>query len=221
MKSSTILQKFLKGYAVLEEVESPINGRIQVWEDWFGRKRLVVGGISQSGAPVEKIWREALRPISNFKFPISNCLILGLGAGSAVWVINQYFPEAKITGVEIDSEVIRLGRKFFGLDGISNLKVLEQDAISSINNQQLAINNFDLILVDMFLGNQIPTAAEDESFLKNLKKSLNKNGVVIFNRLYYGNKKEKTDKFIKILRNFFEKVEAKKFATNKLILCHQ
>lgn len=69
-----LLQKFLKGHCVLEIAESPINGRIIVDEDLFGRRRLLVGGISQSGLLVEKIWVSIIKPLSDKA--TKSCLIL-------------------------------------------------------------------------------------------------------------------------------------------------
>ncbi|PJE67772.1 hypothetical protein COU95_00510 [Candidatus Shapirobacteria bacterium CG10_big_fil_rev_8_21_14_0_10_40_9] len=219
-----ILQKFFRGYAVLEEVYSPINGKIQVLEDIFGKRRLVVGGLTQSGEAVEKVWRKT---ISNFQFPISNCLIMGLGAGSAAKVINKFFPEVKITGIEIDPEIIRLGKKYFGLAEIKNLEIKIADATLTINhkqslllrNQSLIINHHDLILVDLYLGNQVPASAETDKFLQTVKKILVPDGIVIFNRLYYSKKVTEVDNFEKKLRKIFPKIEAKKIETNKLFLC--
>lgn len=221
-----ILQKFFRGYAVLGEAQSPINGKIQVREDLFGKRNLVVGGISQSGNMVEKIWREILKLITNHQSPITNCLILGLGAGTAAKLINKKWPEAKIIGIEIDPEIIRLGKKYFGLDEIENLKLKLDDAILIINHKQSlslrdqsSIINCDLILVDLYLGDQVPEGAETDEFLKNIRQCLKSSGLAIFNRLYFGKHKEKTDKFGEKLKKIFTQIEAKNLSTNKLFLC--
>jgi len=221
-----ILQKFFRGYAVLEEINSPINGKIQVWEDWFSKKRLVVSGISQSGEPVEKIWNTAIKQLSNLA--IKNCLILGLGAGSAARLISQKWPGVKIIGIEIDPEMIRLGKKYFGLVEVENLEVKIEDALSCSNDPPAGeaglyhdSRKFDLVLVDLYLGDQVPAGAETDEFIKRIQKCLSSKGIVIFNRLYYEKKKEKTDKFGEKLEKIFAKIEAKKTSTNKLFLCQK
>jgi len=226
-----IFQKFFRGYAVLEEVHSPINGKIQVWEDWFGKRRLVVSGISQSGEMVEKLWEKT---ISNFQFlprsgiplcgTISNCLILGLGAGTAAKLVNKQWPEAKIIGIEIDPEMIRLGKKYFGLNKIKDLKIITADAVDWVgyyHDLNYQNKRFDLILVDLYLGDQVPKNAETDEFIKKIQKCLSSTGMAIFNRLYYGKKKEKTDKFGEKLKKYFGQIEAKKVSTNKLFLCQK
>ena len=219
MKVNKILQKFFRGYAVLEEVQSAINGKIQVWEDLFGKRRLVVGGISQSGDRVETIWREALKPITNHQSPITNCLILGLGAGSAAKLINKKWPEAKILGIEIDPQIIRLGEKYFDLGEISGLEIKIADAAKVVYGIQYTVYKFDLVLVDLYLGDQVPKVAETDEFLKNVRQCLTGNGLAIFNRLYFGKHKEKTDKFGEKLKKIFTQIEAKNLSTNKLFLC--
>ena len=212
-----VLQKFLKGYAVLEEVASPINDKIQVWEDWFGGKRLVVGGISQSGDLVEKVWKIGLRNLKTER--PKNILILGLGAGSAAKLISQRWPGVKITGIEIDPEIISLGEKYFGLGEINNLEIITQDAISTVIDQKSSTIYFDVILVDLYLGDQVPSETEGDKFLGKINKNLSPGGLVIFNRLYFGKYREKTDKFEEKLKKFFAEIEAKKVKTNKLFLC--
>ncbi len=212
-----ILQKFFRGYAVLEEVYSSINGKIQVLEDIFGKKRLVVGELTQSGEAVEKIWFKAIKQFSNLA--IKQCLILGLGAGSAAKLVSRFYPGAKIVGIEIDPEIIRLGEKYFGLTEISNLEIKISDATNVIRDRQHVTRKFDMILVDLYLGEQVPASAETDKFLQAVKKILVPDGVAIFNRLYYSEKIEKTNTFEKKLRKIFPKIEAKKIETNKLFLC--
>ena len=183
MSLKSIGEKFLKGYTVLEKVQSKINGKILVDEDIFGKRRLLVEGVTQSGQAVWEIWETTINKLSNYQ--IANCLILGLGAGNAAKIVNKYFYEAKITGIEIDPEIIRLGKKYFALDKIKNLEVVIADAISYIINLKSSISPYDLILVDLYLGDCFPKEAEEEKFLLTVKKMLSQKGLVIFNRLYF------------------------------------
>jgi len=220
------LSKFPKGYAILETRASPVNGKIEVREDWRKRKSITVGGLTQSGPAVEKVWKAGLTVVSKQLAVISDCLILGLGAGSVVKLISQKNPGAKITGIEIDPLVVDLGRKYFGLENIKNLKIQIGDAISvighnslTINHKPSAINHFDLILVDLYVGDRFPRQAESPSFLNKIKKLLTTDGVVIFNRLYYGEKKSETDDFAEIIGKIFRGVEEIFVDWNKLFVC--
>jgi spermidine synthase len=222
-----LLEKFFNGFTVLDITNSKFNGPIQIQEDLFGNKHLIVGSLTQSGKEVENLWQKAVEQLSNLT--INNCLILGLGAGNAAKIINKYFSNAKITGVEIDPEIIRLGRKYFGLNKIKNLEILICDAISFISetcrnaviHKSSFINHYNLVLVDLYLGDSFPKKAEESKFLESISKILKPKGTVIFNRLYYGNHKEITDKFEQKIRKVFSQVEAKTTDYNKLFLCRK
>lgn len=220
-----IIQKILHGYAVLETANSKINGQIEMREDILGRRTLVAGGLAQSGKEVKALWSKAMKQCNNRNngnnIAINNCLILGLGAGTVAKLLSQKYPGIKITGIEIDSEIIRLGKKYFGLDKVGNLEIQVADAISIMSNETMKQSNkYDLILVDLYLGNQYPLEAESLKFLKTLKNLSAKNGLIIFNRLYYYDKdKKETDEFRKTLKDIFNQVEEAMIFWNKFYFC--
>jgi len=223
MKVTNLLEKFFKGLTVLETIESRFNGIIKIDEDLFGHKRLMVGNLAQSGGDVEKIWKATIGKLAGYK--IENCLILGLGAGNAAKVVNKYFSKAKITGIEIDPEMINLGNKYFGLKEIRNLKIEIENAFDWVDNCINGLihcnSRFDLIMVDLYFGDCFPEKAEGNNFLENLKKITKKEGIVIFNHLFYGKNIEKTDKFEQKIRKVFTQIEAKKINYNKIFLCRK
>jgi spermidine synthase len=201
---------------VIFETTSPINGKIQVIEDLF-EKRLVVGGLTQSGGQVERFWRKALSIINHQSSIISDVLILGLGAGTLAKLISQKWPKATITGVEIDPKIVEVGKKCFNLDKIPNLKIVISDAAEFIT-YQLQASSYQLIFVDLYLGDQFPLQCETEEFLKNLKNLLAPNGLAAFNRLFYKDHKKRTGLFLNKLREIFKTVHPKKISGNLLIL---
>lgn len=227
MNLKSLFLKIFRGYVVLERVSSKHNGQIIIDEDLFGKKRLLVGGLTQSGKAVEEIWETIIFKLSNCQ--IANCLILGLGAGNAAKVVNQYFPEAKITGVEIDPEIIKLGKKYFGLKETKDLKIEIKNAFVWLDdciNELIHCNKqresgFDIVLVDLYIGNSFPKEAEKERFLLSVKKLINQKGLVVFNRLYYQENIQKTDNFQKKLHKIFTNIEARNINYNKLFLCRK
>lgn len=212
MKLKSFLQKLILGETLLLETDSVINGNIRVYDSWFG-KEMQIGKVSQSGELVERVWKAGLLAISCTKSDISNCLILGLGCGNAAKIIAKKWPNAKITGIEIDPTVVEIGKKYFALGKISNLEIIVGDAIKKTINTK-----FDLILVDLYLGQDFPKEAESEVFLQGLKKILDKNGMVVINRLYYSDSlKEKAEEFLLKVKAIFPKVNTKEAVTNLLI----
>ena len=101
---------------------SKFSGEIKVIDHAFER-RMVVGGLTQSGGITKKMWEKALDVLSSkYKvLSIKNVLILGLGAGTVAKVISEKYPSAKIVGIEIDSSIIDIGKKYFGSGAVKNL----------------------------------------------------------------------------------------------------
>lgn len=209
-------------------VYSPINGQIKVIK-YFGNISLQVDNLTQSGGLLKNIWNSGLQELNNLtiKQPASpagrfnNVLVLGVGGGTVIQLIEKYFPNAKITGIEIDPEMIELGRKYLNLSENSNLKIIIADAISWVNKKYHSSNHgtFDLILVDLYIGNQSPRALINKEFLEKLKTLLSNHGIVIFNRLRNRETKEEIDKFIKKLKTIYPEVSIKKPLVNYLIIC--
>lgn len=213
MSAKSFFGKLFLGTAPLEAVDSPVNGRITVLEDLLGRREMVVGNVEQSGVLVGKTWRSVLRRIPRAK----QCLILGLGAGTLAGLTAETFPRAAITGLEIDPKVIELGKKYFGLEKIPGLKIIEANAFKAINDLRLA--NYDLILVDLYLGQEFPAQAGSREFLGKIKKHLTPGGVAIFNHLNYNRvHRQKADRFGQKLAEVFPVVKGVKVEYNKLFL---
>jgi spermidine synthase len=194
---------------VVYQTQSKISGEILV-EEQFGKMSLRVQGVTQSGWFVRGFWKKVLRTCrSEFQKP--RCLILGLGGGSVVGLINKFWPEAKITGVEIDPEIIKIGKQFFDLNEAVNLKIIKANAF---NWSPRLRAKYDLILVDLYLGKKFPRQAESEAFIRGFKKLLSKNGVVVFNRL----KTDDTKKLEEKMKKNFRQVEVIKAPTNLLFV---
>ena len=209
----------------IEEVESEINGKIKIVKI-FGKPRMHVHGFLYSGGIVNQIWKKAIERVKIYDLRFKNVLILGLGGGTAARIISENFPEAKIVGVEIDKEIIRLGKRYFKVGKIPSLKIVCTNAIeyvekvkSTIKNSKLEENQhgFDLIVVDIYLGEKVPEKAKSKEFLERLKKILAKNGVIIFNRLFYKKHKKKAEKFVKKLEKIFSNIKLVRTPSNLLV----
>jgi spermidine synthase len=209
------LKKFTTG-KLLFQTFSPINRKIQVLEDFYGQ-RLVVGGLTQSGGQVERIWKEALNKIPNTKHQTPNILILGLGAGTLAELISQKWPEAKMIGVEIDPEIIKVGKKYFALGKIPNLKIVNADAAWYLAKLEIRNWKFEIIFVDVYLADQVPFQCETMGFLRCLERKLAEDGLLVFNRLNYKKHKGKTRRFLDKLEKIFQTTGKKKVAGNLLV----
>ena len=178
----------------MEERRSKYNGDIKVVKTLGMGTYIQANGLTQSGGVIEIIWKQTLRKIKNEKLKIKKCLILGLGGGTAAKFIRKYWPEARITGVEIDPAMIELGRKYLDL---KDVQIKMQDAYN------FDAGGYDLVVVDLYCGDKFPKKFENEKFLKKLTK----NKLVVINRLYFGDKRKDAVKFGEKLRKIFDKVE--------------
>lgn len=73
-------------------------------------------------------------------------LVLGLGGGCLPSFFKANFPDASITAVDIDSEVIRIAREFFKLD--SSIETVEMDALTFVE-KECGHSTYDYIFVDI------------------------------------------------------------------------
>lgn len=197
---------------IIFKTKSEINGKIIVKEQ-FGHYTLYVQDLIQSGGIIKDIWKKPIKKIKK-GLEVKNCLVLGLGGGTLVQLIKARWPEAKITGIEIDPEIVKIGKQFFHLDKIDNLEMINQDAFSWLAKSQ--DKKFDLILVDFYLGYQFPQQAEGDEFIKKLKKILTKKGLVVFNRLRLPD--QDLTGFEKKLGNHFSQIETLKTPANLFFL---
>ena len=79
--------------------------------------------------------------------PPQSILVLGLGGGTVTRQLRHLLPRARITGVEIDAEVLRLARHYMALDR-QGLEVIEGDAYDFLAATQ---RRFDVIVDDVYL----------------------------------------------------------------------
>ena len=133
-------------------------------------------------------------------------MILGLGGGTVAKILQKTWPKIKITGVDIDPVMVDLGKKYLGLENV-------KDKIGDAYN--FDTKGFDLVVVDLYRGDVFPKKFEDEKFLKKLVN----NKLVIFNRLYYGDKRPMAVRFGLKLQKVFKKVKYYYPEANLMFIC--
>ncbi len=164
------------------------DGPIKVIKQ-FGCYSVWIKGFEQSGPLVGKLWQKALQEVllDTQEDLFKNVLILGLGCGCAAKILSQKFPQAKITGVEINPAIINFGKKYFFLDKIPNLKIIHQDAIKFLS--PVTSGRFDLVICDLYDGRKM-------IFPQNISHFLSPRGQIIFNFLKFGKSQKEKEDFI-------------------------
>ena len=165
---------------ILEEVESPYNGKIQVVQTFEGR-RILVGGVSQSGWLVKKVWETALKRLKKYKAEAGEILILGLGGGSITEVVSGLWPNAQMTAVDIDCEMVNMGKKYLDLDKVKNLRIEIEDAEKFVKSTK---KKYDFVLIDLYKGPKMPEQFMGKKFVEAFYQLLEKSGVAAFNHLF-------------------------------------
>lgn len=161
---------------------------------------LLVDGLIESGSIMTHIWKRGINKLLPSNFTPQKVLLLGLAGGCNARLINRYYPEAKITAVEIDPYMVELGQKYFGLRKIRNLTIKIADA-KEFAQKLKPSDRFDLVLVDCFVGQEIPRKLEDPKFFHDLKTH---SRFVLVNRLWWQHNKPATSRFFRGLsKDFF------------------
>lgn len=126
---------------------------------------------------------------------MESVLILGVAGGSVMQtLVSDFSFSKKITGVELDQEIIHIANSYFNLDKIPNFKCVIADAEKFVQSDT---NRYDLIIIDIFKDTEMPEFLFQESFISNSKQLLNKNGYILFNTMYLNrNSKNTIDKYL-------------------------
>ena len=167
------------------KTDSIISKSIEVtWNN--GQLVLDTQNTNYSYGSLQRILHKGLKQIGFTKIKsMQNLLVLGVAGGSVVkTLVNEIKFTNSITGVELDSDIIKIANQYFELQKIKNLKIIIQDA----NNFVLQNNKkYDLIVVDIFEDNKMPDFLYETNFINALSKSLKVNGFILFNTMVLNN----------------------------------
>lgn len=178
--------------------DSKFNKNISVLR-YLNSATLLVDNLVESGDIMTSIWRKGIKSLLPKSFIPQKVLLLGLAGGCNARLINKYFPQAKITAIEIDPFMVELGKKYFHLSDVKNLNIVIADALSYAKNLK-ASDQFDLVMVDCFIGKAIPKKLESIDFFHDLK---NHSRYVLVNRLNWQKDKIVTANFFRSISSQF------------------
>ena len=131
---------------------------------------------------LQRILRKGLKSIGFEKINTMNhILVLGVAGGSVVkTLINDVGFKGKITGVEIDTEIINIANTYFKLDKIPNLEIYIEDAFEFVLKTK---NKYDLIIIDVFQDTKMPNFLFERFFTDRLDIILSNYGIILFNTM--------------------------------------
>lgn len=150
-------------------------------------RRLYTNGICHSDynprhAVTRSVWDCLFLP-ALFRTPadIRRVLVLGVGGGSVIHLLQRYIQPEQITGIELSAVHLKVAARYFGLRG-SNIELHEAEAGTWLHEYDGPA--FDFIVDDLFLeeGSEARRAIDmDADWLWLLLKHLTRHGVLSVN----------------------------------------
>jgi spermidine synthase len=113
-------------------------------------------------------------------------LVLGVGGGAVLHMMDEFFDCENITGIEMNATHIEIAKKYFKLDS-NTINLIEADAITWVENYQTTHprgGKFDVIIDDLFYEEDdepIKVAPPNATWFYHLYSLLKPNGIIIMN----------------------------------------
>ena len=161
-----------------------LHNYVQVVDNGRERRLLLNDGYavqsyaSNDGAlPLWSVWGYyATAPSYTSGGTPARVLLLGLGGGTAAVLYRALYPQAAITGVELDSGVVRAGQQFLGMP--RDITVVSDDARAFVTRD---LHSYDVIVVDAFQFPYVPFQLCTQEFFALLDARLSPGGVLMLN----------------------------------------
>jgi len=169
---------------VIYETESPYNF-IQVLQEPDGLRLLTV---NEGQAYQSVFYPETIRlggywdlflvtPYLNASDAPRSLLVIGLAAGTVTKQYAQVYPQIKMDGIEIDPEIVRVGRELFEMNE-PNLNVIVEDGRAALRANDA---RYDVIVVDAYRQPYVPFHLATVEYYQELAQHLTPRGVIAIN----------------------------------------
>ncbi len=131
---------------------------------------------------LQRILRYGLRNIGYENIiKMNHVLLLGVAGGSVIkTLVDEIEYKGKITGVEIDPDIIQIANQYFNLDQIKQLEIIIDDAFEFVLKTK---DKYDLIIIDVFEDIKMPNFLFESFFSDRVFSLLKNEGVVLFNTM--------------------------------------
>ncbi|WP_159020068.1 spermidine synthase [Algibacter sp. L3A6] len=149
-------------------IDSDTNGKLEITY-YNGKKMLNTKDANYSYGSLQKILEYAL---SKIEFDnVKHVLILGLGGGSVISSLRKKFDfNGDIQAVDIDEKIIAIAKNDFDICTSHNLTISKYDAYKFVKKNN---KKHDLIIIDLFINNEVPDQFYSVIFCENISKLVN------------------------------------------------
>jgi spermidine synthase len=173
---------------LLEKVESPYSS-ISVYQTKDGLRHMVFGyrhmryfeSVDNPKDPNDlEIGYTRLLTVSLLysNSDPASILSIGMGGGKVSSYLLGAMPQARVTEVELDPDVVMLAKKYFDYQDLPHRTVVVDDGRKFLMHSQTM---YDLIVLDAYRGPFVPFHLLTEQFYGEVKKHLNPGGIVAVN----------------------------------------
>ena len=201
----------------IEKLDSPINGTLEIIiRD--GRYALVCGNAIYSFEDKYYNFRIGLGALDLTSLLDKPILVLGWGLGSILQLLEQSYSSIPldITAIEKDPTVIELFNTFILRACKNKPKTIIDDAVRFLEKDR---SIYSLIIIDIFIEDNIPETIQSRSFLQSVCDRLDENGLVIFNTLQKNKGIESESNSVKHqFKQIFPDVDEIKINKNELLM---
>ena len=170
---------------VVHEAETEYQyARVVQYPD--GRRQLELN----EGQAIHSVWRPGTvltgdywdgyltLPFTLRRDPPRRVAMLGVAGGTVASAYARYFPSTRIDAVEIDGELLDIGRRWFGLRDRPQLRTFDQDARPFLRHTRA---RYDFIFLDTYRQPYIPFYLATKEFFALARDRLAPGGAVIVN----------------------------------------
>lgn len=176
----------------IHKQKSAISANIEItWNN--GELVLDSKNTNYSYGSLQRILRKGLKSIGFERIlKMNHILVLGVAGGSVIKTISEEVKfKGKITGVEIDPEIIKIANSYFHLDQIPNFEVVIDDAFEFVLKTK---DRYDLIIIDIFQDTTMPNFLFEEFFQNRTCFLLKEKGIILFNTMCLSEKENLRNK---------------------------
>lgn len=113
---------------------------------------------------------------------ISRVLVLGVGGGAVINLLNRFVKPASITGLDLDAVHLKLARRYFSAE-TANTQLLQAEARQWVESYTGL--PFDLVIEDLFraddAGEPVRAIHADKEWLRELRRITARRGILVMN----------------------------------------
>lgn len=178
-----MIRKFFS-YIIPIKIYKKKSARSKMIEVTWANGELVLDteNTNYSYGSLQRILRYGLRNIGyDTILKMDHILLLGVAGGSVVkTLVDEIQYKDKITGVEIDPDMIKVANEYFNLNQIKQLEVVIDDAFEFVLKTK---DSYNLIIIDIFEDTHMPNFLFEKFFVDRICTLLKNDGFVLFNTM--------------------------------------